>query len=201
MAPKVAIIIYTMYGHLAAMAEAEKAGVEAAGGEATIYLVPETLPEEVLSKMHAPAKPDYPTATLDVLQEHDAFIFGVPTRFGNFPGQWKAFWDATGGLWATGALAGKYVSQFVSTAGLGGGQETTVINSLSTYVHHGMIFVPLGYATAFADLTSLAEVHGGSPWGAGSLASSDGSRLPSELEKTIASKQGEAFYKIVAKSF
>ena len=27
---------------------------------------------------------------------------GVPTRFGNFPAQWKAFWDSTSGLWAGG---------------------------------------------------------------------------------------------------
>ena len=34
MAPKVAIIIYSLYHHVAQLAEAEKAGVEAAGGVA-----------------------------------------------------------------------------------------------------------------------------------------------------------------------
>lgn len=34
----------------------------------------------------------------------------------------QAFWDATGALWAKGALAGKYAGVFVSTATLGGGQ-------------------------------------------------------------------------------
>ncbi len=51
--------------------------------------VPETLPEEVLTKMHAPAKPDYPIITPDILAGLDAFIIGVPTRYGNFPAQWK----------------------------------------------------------------------------------------------------------------
>ena len=37
MAPNVAIIIYSMYGHIAKLAEAEKAGIESAGGKATIY--------------------------------------------------------------------------------------------------------------------------------------------------------------------
>lgn len=38
MAPvEVAIIIYSMYGHIAELAEAEKRGIEAAGGKATIY--------------------------------------------------------------------------------------------------------------------------------------------------------------------
>ena len=99
-----------------------------------------------------------------------AFLFGIPTRFGNFPAQFKAFWDTTGGLWGSGALWGKYAGVFVSTAGLGGGQESTVIASISTLAHHGINFVPLGYKPAFPILTNLEEVHGGSPWGAGTFA-------------------------------
>ncbi|KAK6866852.1 Protoplast secreted protein 2, partial [Candida tropicalis] len=131
MAPKVAIIIYSLYHHVAQLAEEEKKGIEAAGGQADIYQVPETLSEEVLTKMHAPAKPDYPIASAETLTQYDAFLFGIPTRFGNFPAQFKAFWDTTGGLWAQGALHGKYAGVFVSTGTQGGGQETTVVNSLS----------------------------------------------------------------------
>ncbi|KZS97111.1 flavo protein WrbA [Sistotremastrum niveocremeum HHB9708] len=197
--PKVAIIIYSMYGHIAKMAESVKAGVESAGGKATIYQIPETLPQEVLAKMHAPPKPDYPVISAPELTEFDAFIFGIPTRYGNFPGQWKAFWDTTGQLWGTGALVGKYASVFVSTASPGGGQETTVLNSLSTLTHHGIIFVPLGYGRTFAQLTNLSEVHGGSPWGAGTFAAGDGSRQPSALELEVASIQGKAFWETVSK--
>lgn len=50
---------------------------------------------------------------------------------------------------------------FVSTESQGGGQEETVANSLSTFVHHGMIYVPLGYQNTFAQITNTAEVHGG----------------------------------------
>lgn len=39
--------------------------------------------------------------------------------------QFKALWDATGGVWQAGALAGKPVGVFVSTTSQGGGQETT----------------------------------------------------------------------------
>ena len=39
----------------------------------------------------------------------------------------------------------------------------------------------------------------GSPWGAGTFASSDGSREPSKLELEIAGIQGKAFYETVAK--
>ncbi|KAK9376386.1 uncharacterized protein V1513DRAFT_463027 [Lipomyces chichibuensis] len=66
--------------------------------------------------------------------------------------------------------AGKYVGQFVSTGTPGGGQEVTVLNALSTYTHHGMIFVPLGYSHAFPQMADLTEVHGSSPWGAGTFA-------------------------------
>lgn len=198
MAPKVAIIIYSLYHHVATLAEAAKKGVESAGGEATIFQVPETLPESVLEAMHAPPKPDYPIATNDTLTEYDAFLFGIPTRFGNYPAQFKAFWDATGGLWSSGALHGKPAGLFVSTGSPGGGQETTAINALSVLVHHGMIYVPLGYAKVFAQLTSLDEVHGGSPWGAGAFAG-HGSRQPSALELEITTIQGSSFYETIQK--
>jgi len=197
--PKVAIVIYSMYGHIAKLAEAEKAGIESAGGKAEIYQVTETLPQEVLTKMYAPLKPNYPIITPDILTTFDAFILGIPTRFGNMPAQWKAFWDSTGQLWAGGKLAGKYAGTFVSTAGLGGGQESTVLASISTLAHHGIIYVPFGYSHAFPDLSNLEEVHGGSPWGAGTFASPNGSRQPTELELKIATIQGKAFWGTVSK--
>ena len=113
---------------------------------------------------------DLPTATPDDLEKFDAFLLGVPTRYGNMPAQWKAFWDSTGKQWATGGFMGKYVGVFVSTASLGGGQESTVIACLSTFAHHGLIYVPLGYGEAFPILVDLDEVRGGSPWGAGTFA-------------------------------
>ncbi|KIK42330.1 benzoquinone reductase [Suillus luteus UH-Slu-Lm8-n1] len=197
--PKVAIIIYSMYGHIAKMAEAVKSGIESAGGSSTIYQITETLPDEVLAKMHAPAKPAYPIITPSELADFDAFIFGVPTRYGNFPAQWKAFWDGTGGLWVSGALAGKFAGVFVSTGTPGGGQEATVINSLSTLAHHGIIYVPMGYKNTFAQLSNMSEVRGGSPWGAGTFAGPDGSRQPSALELELATLQGKGFWEIVSK--
>ena len=50
------------------------------------------------------------------------------------------------------------------------------------------------YANSFGQLTNLSEMHGGSPWGASTFASPDGSRQPSELELEIAMIQGKAFY-------
>ncbi|KAH7919831.1 flavoprotein WrbA [Leucogyrophana mollusca] len=197
--PKIAIIIYSLYGHIATLAESVKKGIEQDGGSATIYQISETLSEDVLKAMHAPPKPDYPIITPRELTDFDAFIFGIPTRYGNFPAQWKAFWDATGGLWARGALSGKFAGVFVSTGTPGGGQESTVISSLSTLTHHGMIFVPLGYKHTFPQLSNISEVRGGSPWGAGTFAGGDGSRQPSALELEIAQLQGKGFWEVVSK--
>jgi len=122
--------------------------------------------------MHAPPK-DSSIPTLSdpkTLEQYDAFLFGIPTRYGNYPAQFKTFWDKTGAQWQSGAYWGKYAGVFVSTATPGGGQESTVIACMSTFAHHGMIYVPLGYKTAFGLLADLNEVRGGSPWGAGTFA-------------------------------
>jgi len=70
---------------------------------------------------------------------------------------------------------------------------------MSTLSHHGIIYVPLGYKTTFPLLANLEEVHGGSPWGAGTFAGADGSRQPTNLEIQIAENQGKHFYEAVSK--
>jgi len=198
---KVAIIYYSTYGHITTLAEAIKAGVEKSGkaSQVDIFQVPETLSTEVLQLLHAPPKAKYPVATLDTLTSYDAFVFGYPTRFGTLPAQFVDFLGTTGGLWASGALHGKAAGFFVSTGTPGGGQETTIVNALSVLVHHGIIYVPLGYAKAFGQITKLDEVHGSSPYGAGSFAGPDGSRQPSALELEIAEIQGKSFYETIQK--
>ncbi|EKM56835.1 uncharacterized protein PHACADRAFT_141788 [Phanerochaete carnosa HHB-10118-sp] len=193
MPAKIAIVIYSMHGHIAK----SKAGVEGAGGAATIYRAPETLPQEILEKMCAPAKPAYPVIAPDELIQFDGFIFGIPARFVTLT-LWQAFWDTTDRLWSKGALSGKYVAVFVSTATPGGGQKSTAMNMLSNFTHHGIIFVPLGYSHTFPQQTNMTEVHGSSAWGAGTFAGSDGSRDPSELELEIAGIQGSMFHKTIA---
>ncbi|KAI1474510.1 putative benzoquinone reductase [Daldinia sp. EC12] len=201
MAPKIAIVYYSTYGHIRKLAEAEKRGIEKAGGTADIFQIPETLSKEVLAKMYAPG----PAADVPVLSDpatleaYDGFLLGIPTRYGNFPAQWRAWWDQTGKQWQSGGFYGKLGGLFISTASLGGGQESTALAAMSTFAHHGIIYVPFGYAKAFGTLTDLSEVHGGGPWGAGTFASGDGSRQPSEKEISIAEIQGAEFYKTVAK--
>lgn len=197
MGPRTAIITYSLFNHIHKLALAEQQGIVAAGGVADLFLVQETLPEALVKKLNPNPRPEVPIATVDTLREYDSFLFGIPTRYGNFPAQFKSFWDQTGALWAKGELRGKPAGVFVSTGTLGGGQETTVISTLSTLVHQGMIYVPLGYA--HPGQANNDEVHGGSPWGAGTFAGGDGSREVSPLELEIARTQGETFYNTIKK--
>jgi len=142
---KIAIVYYSMYGHIRILAEAIKKGVEEAGHEAVLLQVPETLPDDVLAKMHAPAKSDDAVVTVADLLAYDGIIFGLSGRFGQVPAQFRSFWDATGGHWQTGALIGKPAGVFSSTGSQGGGQETIGLTLIPQLAHHGMVFVPLGY--------------------------------------------------------
>ncbi|CAF1271466.1 unnamed protein product [Didymodactylos carnosus] len=191
---KIHIIYYSMYGHIAQMAKQVLKGVEAAGAQGFLFQIPETLPQDVLDKMHAPKKDDkVPVVTYDklddILVNCDGIIFGYPTRYGGMCGQMKTFWDQTGGLWMKGALMSKPFSIFFSTSTQGGGQETTALTSLSNFVHHGMIYVPIGYSSP--KLADMNEIHGGSAYGAGTLSGPDGSRQPSALELEVAEHSGK----------
>ncbi|KAL6573904.1 hypothetical protein OROHE_001446 [Orobanche hederae] len=190
MATKVYIVYYSTYGHVERLAQEIKKGAESVQGvEATLWQVPEILSDEILAKMGAPPKSDVPVITPDELVEADGIIFGFPTRFGMMAAQSKAFFDSTGGLWKTQALAGKPAGIFYSTGSQGGGQETTPLTAITQLTHHGMIFVPIGY-TFGADMFEMEKIKGGSPYGAGTYAG-DGSRQPSVVELAQAFHQGK----------
>ncbi|KIO34047.1 benzoquinone reductase [Tulasnella calospora MUT 4182] len=96
---KLAVIYYSLYGHCKTLADRALAAAKADGADAEIYQVPETLSEEIRTKMHAPPKADDPVITPDKLTEFDGYIFVIPTRYGRAVSQFSAFFDATGGLW------------------------------------------------------------------------------------------------------
>lgn len=194
---KVLVLYYSMYGHIETMANAVAEGAKSVPGvEVTLKRVPETMDAETAKKAGAKLDQAAPVATPGELGDYDAVIFGVPTRFGNMPGQMRTFLDQTGGLWVKGGLVGKVGSGFVST-GTGGGNESTLISLYTTLMHHGMVIVGLPYASP--DLADISEVKGGSPWGAGTIAGADGSRKPSPKELAMAKFQGAHVAKIAAK--
>lgn len=190
---KILVVYYSMYGHMYQMAKAAAEGAKSVkGAEVAIKRVPETLPAEVLGKMGAleaqKAQAAVPVCVVDDLPAADAVIFGVPTRFGNMCGQMRQFLDATGGLWAKGALAGKVGSVMASSATQHGGQESTILTTHVTLLHHGMVIAGLPYT--FQGQTGVKELNGCSPYGASTVAGGQGERMPSPVELDGARYQG-----------
>jgi NAD(P)H dehydrogenase (quinone) len=186
---KILVLYYSSYGHIETMAEAMAEGARGVPGTiVTIKRVPELVPEEVARNAHFKLDQKAPIATAAELPEYDAIIFGTPTRFGNMCAQMRNFLDQTGGHWASGALIGKVGSVFASTGTQHGGQETTITSFHTTLLHQGMIIVGLPYSAQ--GLLNMAEITGGTPYGATTLARPDGTRQPSANELELARFQG-----------
>jgi NAD(P)H dehydrogenase (quinone) len=187
---KVLVLYYSSYGHLAKMADAVAEGARAGGAEVDIRRVPETAPAEVAAKAGFQTDASHPEIEgVNALANYDAIIVGAPTRFGRMPSQMAAFLDQAGGLWASGALNGKVGGAFTSTATQHGGQEATLFSIITNLLHFGMTIVGLDYG--YQEQMTLAEVHGGTPYGATTLAGGDGSRQPSEIDLGGARYQGK----------
>lgn len=186
---KILVLYYSMYGHTETMAKAVAEGARSVDGtEVTLKRVPEIIPEEKARDAGVKLDQSAPVASTDELADYDAIIFGTPTRFGNMCAQMRNFLDQTGGLWAGGKLIGKVGSVFTSTGTQHGGQETTITSFHTTLLHQGMIIVGVPYSCK--GITNMNEITGGSPYGASTLAGSDGSRQPSDNEIDIARFQG-----------
>jgi NAD(P)H dehydrogenase (quinone) len=190
---KVLVVFYSMYGHIYRLAEAIAEGArEVKGAEVEMRRVPETLSEEILWKMGAieaqKVFAHIPTCSVDELASADAIIFGTPTRFGNMCGQMRQFLDATGQLWAKGALVGKVGSVFTSSNTQHGGQESTILSFHITLLHQGMVIMGLPYT--FQGQMRTDEITGGSPYGTSTIAGSKGERMPSQNELAAARFQG-----------
>lgn len=199
---KVQVIFYSMYGHVYRLSEAVAEGARSvAGTEVQLLQVQETLPNEVLEKMGAvearKAFAHVPVADPKKLSDADGIILGAPTRYGAVPAQMRAFLDATGGLWSSGALIGKVGSGFTSTASQHGGQETTLLTLSTFFFHMGMVIAGVPYSTA--ELLNLDEVSGGTPYGASTVAGPRGERQPTKNELVIAEAQGRHVATIAAK--
>ena len=194
---KVLVLYYSSYGHVETMAKAVVEGAERVEGVSVdLKRVPETVSDEIAKKAGFKLAQDAPVAKPDDLNDYDAIIFGTPTRFGNMASQMRSFLDQTGSQWMNGQFIGKVGSVFTST-GTGGGNETTITSFWNTLAHHGFLISGLPYSAQ--KLTDISEFRGGSPYGAGTIAGSDGSRNPSETELSLAMHQGQHVAEITKK--
>jgi len=194
---KVLVLYYSAYGHIEKMAEAVAEGAREAGAEVDIKRVPELVPEDVAKNSGFKLDQAAPIAKVEDLPNYDAIIVGTGTRYGRITSQMASFLDQTGPLWARGALNGKIGGAFSSSATQHGGQETTLMSIITNLLHLGLVVVGLNYG--FAGQMKLDEVTGGSPYGATTIAGSDGSRQPSQNELDGARYQGRKIAEIAAK--
>ncbi|SMC63886.1 NAD(P)H:quinone oxidoreductase type IV [Rhizobium sp. RU36D] len=194
---KILVLYYSAYGHIETMAYAVAEGAKSAGAEVVVKRVPELVPEDVAKASYYKVDQKAEIATPAELENYDAIIVGAGTRYGTVASQMRNFWDQTGGLWAQGKLVGKIGSMFTSTATQHGGQESTILGFIPTFLHHGMAYVGLPYA--FQGQMGVEQVKGGSPYGASTITDGDGSRQPSEIELEGARFQGAHVAKLAAK--
>jgi NAD(P)H dehydrogenase (quinone) len=195
----VLVLYYSTYGHIETMANAVAEGARSAGAQVDVKRVPEIVPDEVAKSSHFKTQQSAPIAQVDELEKYDAIIVGTPTRYGRVASPMAAFLDRTGGLWARGALNGKVGGAFTSTATQHGGNEMTLFSIIANLMHLGLTIVGLPYS--FQGQMRLDEVHGGSPYGATTIAGGDGSRQPSAVDLDGARFQGKLIAETAAKIF
>jgi NAD(P)H dehydrogenase (quinone) len=196
---KILVLYYSSYGHIEAMANAVAEGARATGTSVDVKRVPETAPLEIAQAAHFKLDQTAPIASVDDLKNYDAIVVGTGTRFGRISSQMASFWDAAGGVWMRGELNGKVGAAFTSSATQHGGQETTLFSIITNLMHFGMTIVGLDYG--FQGQMRNDEVTGGAPYGATTIAGSDGSRQPSETELDGARYLGKRAAETAAKLF
>lgn len=183
---RVVIAYYSSYGHTFEMAKAVAEGVKEAGSEPLLRRVPELDDARAAMSSQPPyveaqeAQKDIAEVTHDDLRQADGIIFGTPTRFGNMAAQLKQFLDTMGGLWMNGELEDKAGAVFTSTANTHGGMESTILTTMVPMLHFGLVLVGSPYSQN--EQLTTSEGRGGSPYGPGTIAGADGSRMPTEEE-------------------
>ena len=185
---KVLVLYHSAYGHVETMAYAVAEGAMSAGAEVAVKRVPDLAPDDVARKSGHKLDQRAPLATIDELAGYDAIVIGAGTRFGRMSSHMGSFLEQAGGLWSRNALVGKVGSAFTCTGTQHGGQETTLFSTITNLLHFGMLIVGLDYG--FAGQTGMDHAHGGSPYGASTIAGGDGSRMPSVVELDGARHQG-----------
>src|SRR3569833_2607812 len=103
---KILVLYYSMYGHIELMSQAVAEGVRAAGSEATIKRVPETIPEAKAKEIGVKLEQKAPIAIPDELGDYDGILFGGPTRYGVMAAQLRNFSGRAGGRGRAGARGG-----------------------------------------------------------------------------------------------
>jgi NAD(P)H dehydrogenase (quinone) len=111
------IIYYSLSGNTKKMAEAIAEGIKKEGLGAVIKKVKDVAVDELL--------------------KYKAIVIGSPTYYGTMAAEIKKLLDDS--VEFHGKLEGKIGAAFASSANIGGGNETTVLDILNAMLIHGMI--------------------------------------------------------------
>ena len=114
---KILIVYYSRTGNTEKMAELVATGAREAGAEVQVRRVADASVKDML--------------------EVDGIILGSPTYYGHSSGQMRSFLDDS--VIQHGELAGKVGAAFTSSANIGGGNETAILDMLHALLIHGMI--------------------------------------------------------------
>jgi len=114
---KILVIYYSQTGNTKKMADSVAEGIKKEGVEVEIEDVKDTKSEELL--------------------KYDGIIIGSPTYYGSMAAPIKGLLDDS--VKFHGKLDGKVGAAFSSSANIGGGNETTILDILNALLIHGMI--------------------------------------------------------------
>lgn len=124
---KVAIVYHSGFGHT------EKQAQQVFEGAASVVGVTATL-----------LKVEDITKDVSVLNDMDGMIFGSPTYMGSASAPFKAFMDASGGIWMKQQWKDKVAGGFTNSLSLSGDKLNTLTQMVVFAMQHSMIWVGLG---------------------------------------------------------
>jgi NAD(P)H dehydrogenase (quinone) len=114
---KILVTYYSRTGHTQHMAEAVAEGAAPHAAKVDLKPIAELTPADLL--------------------KYDAIIIGSPTYYGTMAAPIKRLLDDSVAI--HGQLSGKIGGAFASSANIGGGNETTVLDLLKALLIHGMV--------------------------------------------------------------
>jgi NAD(P)H dehydrogenase (quinone) len=123
----VAVVYHSGYGHTAAQARAVCEGALEVDG----------IESQMIFAGDAEGDPAQLSAA-------DAMIFGCPTYMGSASAPFKAFMDASSGIWLSQGWKDKLAAGFTNSGGHSGDKLSTLLQLIVFAMQHGMIWVGLG---------------------------------------------------------
>jgi len=133
----ISIIYHSRRGHTDRQAEAIRKGAQSVPGVSVHML---TLTAEQVG----PHVRWHDGTVVEALKASDGIIFGSVTLFGTVSAVFKAFLEATFGLWYEQAFKDKFAGGFTNSAALNGDKQVTLMMLLTYAAQMGMFWIPMG---------------------------------------------------------